>query len=73
MQKDWIVPAINSVKLNPTGHYPTEYIDVAGYIAAVYAYSEERFESLYQDFPKCVEKFKMMKAILAKFDAEMNK
>ena len=53
--------------------YPTEYIDVAGYIAAVYAYSEERFESLYQDFPKFVEKFKMMKAILAKFDAEMNK
>lgn len=53
--------------------YPTEAVDVVGYLAAVYAYDESTFEGLYQGFPKCIEKYKMMKAILDKFDAEVNK
>lgn len=51
--------------------YPSEDIDVVGYIAAVYAFSEEKFEKLYKDFPLCIEKYKLMKAIVAKFEAEI--
>lgn len=53
--------------------YPTEAIDVVGYLAAVYAFSEDKFEELYKDYPYCIEKYKLMKAILTKFEAEISK
>lgn len=53
--------------------YPSQAIDVVGYLAAVYAFSEDKFEELYKDYPYCIEKYKLMKAILTKFEAEISK
>lgn len=46
---------------------PTKEIDVRMYIAAVYAYSEERMREKYADYPKCINKYLVMKRILANF------
>ena len=53
--------------------YPSTKIDVIGYIAAVYAFDEAKFNEMYKDYPLCVEKYKLMKAIVAKFESEVGK
>lgn len=53
--------------------YPSKPMDVTNYIAMVYAYDQEKFEGMYAAWPKCVEKYKIMKDIVARFEERISK
>lgn len=52
---------------------PTKPIDVANYIAAVYAYDEATFRQKYAAYPKCLKKYAIMKALVEDFETNYAK
>ena len=50
----------------------SKVFDVKCYIAAVYAYTGSEFEQLYQDWPKCIKKYRLMKSIMDDFKERYN-
>ena len=52
--------------------YPSKAMDVTNYIAMVYAYDEEKFEQMNAGFPKCIEKYKLMKELVEKFEERIS-
>lgn len=46
---------------------PSKEIDAANYMAAVYVWTEEQFTTLYADWPKCIEKYRIMKDIIERY------
>lgn len=52
---------------------PTKQIDVANYIAAVYAYDEATFRQKYAAYPKCLKKYAIMKALVEDFETNYAK
>lgn len=49
---------------------PTKSIDVANFIAAVYAWDEATFQQKYAAYPKCVKKYAIMKGLVEDFEAK---
>lgn len=71
---EWVWDGVyTSIADRRVRRYPSKSMDVANYIAMVYAYNQEKFETLYADFPLCIEKYKIMKDIVAKFEVKVNK
>lgn len=46
--------------------------DLRDYVAAVYAYPQDKFENLYAGYPKCIEKYKIMKKLVDRLKAEVD-
>lgn len=52
---------------------PTQSVDVANYIAAVYAYDEATFQQKYAAYPKCLKKYAIMKGLVEDFEEKYAK
>ena len=51
----------------------SDALDVKEYVAAVYAYTQQKFEELYADYPFCIKKYEIMKGIVERFKQEIDK
>ncbi len=59
--------------IRPVSDYymtPTEEEDVSDYVRAVFAYSEEEFTGMYEEFDVIMAKYAIMKRIMDKYKAE---